>query len=327
MKKTKTLLIIIGVIVLCCGITAFITIQYFNGQGGGADAEATKTPQAIIPTQTDLPAGIATAEPAPEQTPEQVTETSTPAPAVTPTLVPTPTLAVTPTPTLAVTPTPAPTPTPTVVPTVTPTVRPTPTPTPTATPTVRPTPTPTSTATPTVRPTPTPTVRPTPTPTVKPTPTPTQSLDGSDCLAYALSSDGTYYICTGFDGFVYPKPSRIVIPAYYNNKPVKALGNGTLSDYGGSIKEIVISNGIESIGRLFFECAGVKSITLPDSIKSIHGWAFRKCTKLETVYISTGGWHQVDHNGYTVEGSCNFSDPTTAANILRSGYDMRFYVR
>jgi len=325
MKKQGTLLIIIGVIVLCCGITAFITIQYFNGQGGGADAEATATPQAIIPTQTDLPAGIATAEPAPKQTPEQVTETSTPAPAVTPTLVPTPTLAVTPTPTLAVTPTPAPTPTPTVVPTVTPTVSPTPTPTPTVTPTVRPTPTPTPTATPTVRPTPTPTVKPTPTPTVKPTPTP--SLEGSDCLAYALSSDGTYYICTGFDGFVYPKPSRIVIPAYYNNKPVKALGNGTLSDYGGSIKEIVISNGIESIGRLFFECAGVKSITLPDSIKSIHGWAFRKCTKLETVYISTGGWHQVDHNGYTVEGSCNFSDPTTAANILRSGYDMRFYVR
>ena len=146
--------------------------------------------------------------------------------------------------------------------------------------------------------------------TTQKTTTTTAANEGTKQLAYKLSDDGTYYICTGLSG--YSLPSKIVIPAYYKDKPVKAvIGNGFV-DFFDTVKEIVLSEGIEELGRMVIYCAGLESITIPKSMKAIHGTAFSGCGNLETVYFE-------EESGWTFRGeSVDFSDPYQAANLLRS---------
>ena len=54
-----------------------------------------------------------------------------------------------------------------------------------------------------------------------------------------------------------------------------------------SIKEVVIENGIESIGDYtFYDCTGLTSINIPDSVTSIGDSAFGNCAALNKVNIS-----------------------------------------
>ena len=149
--------------------------------------------------------------------------------------------------------------------------------------------------------------------------TTTTANEGTKQLTYELSSDGSYYTCTGLGG--YSLPSKIVIPAYYNGKPVKAVSGYGFTDVFDSIKEIVLSEGIEELGRAVIGCSGLKSITIPKSMKTIHGMAFSGCSNLETVYFE-------ESSGWSFRGSSvDFSDPHQAASILRSYKDGNWYTR
>ena len=149
--------------------------------------------------------------------------------------------------------------------------------------------------------------------------TTTTANEGTKQLTYELSNDGSYYTCTGLGG--YSLPSKIVIPAYYNGKPVKAVSGYGFTDVFGSIKEIVLSEGIEELGRAVIGCSGLKSITIPKSMKAIHGMAFSGCSNLETVYFE-------ESSGWSFRGSSvDFSDPHQAADILRSYKDGNWYTR
>ncbi|MBQ9921318.1 MAG: leucine-rich repeat protein [Clostridia bacterium] len=54
----------------------------------------------------------------------------------------------------------------------------------------------------------------------------------------------------------------------------------------GSIKSVVIPDGVTSIGETaFFECDGLTSIDIPDSVTHIGGWAFRGCDGLKKITI------------------------------------------
>ena len=143
-------------------------------------------------------------------------------------------------------------------------------------------------------------------------------VPGTSGLTYKLSGDGSYYICTGINDY-YP-PSTITIPAYYNGKRVKEIGGNGFVDWSGRIKNIIISEGIESIGRLAIYCSGITSITIPNSVNYIHGMAFGGCDMLETVYISTTGWKL---KGKAID----FSNPYTAAQQLRGYNDGKAYTR
>ncbi len=93
---------------------------------------------------------------------------------------------------------------------------------------------------------------------------------GSDKLLYQLSDDKSYYIVAGIGTCT---DADIVIPSEHNGKPVAEIGYGA-----------------------FEGCDSIKSITLPNTIKSTDNGAFQNCPLLKKVYF----------NG-TVEEWCNIS--------------------
>lgn len=136
---------------------------------------------------------------------------------------------------------------------------------------------------------------------------------GSTFLNYRLSSDGTYYICTGTSS--YTKKDMIVIPATYNGKPVKEVGTGSPSFC--DCKVLVIREGVETVkAQAFYFSQSLQSVTLPSSLEYIGYGAFDYCDNLEAVYISTSGWKSIKKYG-SATASVDFSNPYTTAEILR----------
>lgn len=141
-------------------------------------------------------------------------------------------------------------------------------------------------------------------------------ITGSSFLTYRLSDDGSYYICTGTSS--YTDKNEIIIPSYYNGKPVKEVGlpNGTPASFCNT-KKLVIMEGIEIIHDFaFYLDRDMKEVYLPNSLKSIGYCAFDYCDNLEYVSISTSGWKFVKKYGGQTE-SVNMSNPYTAATLLR----------
>lgn len=64
------------------------------------------------------------------------------------------------------------------------------------------------------------------------------------------------------------------------------IENGVLKRYEGNASEIIVPDGVVSIGEYAFEYKeGIQSITLAESVKKIESHAFYKCKELETVKI------------------------------------------
>lgn len=88
-------------------------------------------------------------------------------------------------------------------------------------------------------------------------------------LTWKLDSDGTLTI----SGMVAMKDFSSKTPAPWE-------------DYSGSIKSLVINDGVKSIGNhAFSRCSNLTSVTIPDSVTSIGGWAFSSCSSLTSVTI------------------------------------------
>ena len=88
-------------------------------------------------------------------------------------------------------------------------------------------------------------------------------------------------------------------------------GNGKMKDYytpwGESITEVIIENGVTSIGfSAFRDCTSLTSITIPDSVTSIGYDAFLGCTSLTSVTIP---------DSVTEIGSCAFKNCSSLTSI------------
>ncbi|MBR5090288.1 MAG: leucine-rich repeat domain-containing protein [Ruminiclostridium sp.] len=64
------------------------------------------------------------------------------------------------------------------------------------------------------------------------------------------------------------------------------IDSGVLTGYTGSGGDVVIPDGVTSIGNsTFFGCSNLESITIPDSVKSIGNYALAGCSSLKNVTI------------------------------------------
>ncbi len=105
--------------------------------------------------------------------------------------------------------------------------------------------------------------------------------------------------------------SSIILPAFYNNLPVTAIGTyafygcsdvtsiiipdsiKTIGDYAfencTGLTSVTIGNGVENIGNFAFsDCKGLTSVTIPDSVTGIGDRAFYGCTGLTSITIGNG---------------------------------------
>ncbi|MDE6566725.1 MAG: leucine-rich repeat domain-containing protein [Lachnospiraceae bacterium] len=69
------------------------------------------------------------------------------------------------------------------------------------------------------------------------------------------------------------------------------IKNGILKEYIPPETEIVISDGVTSIGDHAFEYCGLRSIRIPDSVTSIGDHAFEYCRHLQTINIPESVTH------------------------------------
>ncbi len=89
----------------------------------------------------------------------------------------------------------------------------------------------------------------------------TQTWNEGD-LTWTLTADGTMTIS-----------GKGAMKEYYNSDVSPA------TQKKASVKKVVISNGVTSIGRYAFkDCSSLTSITIPDSVTSIGELAFYDCT-------------------------------------------------
>ena len=67
------------------------------------------------------------------------------------------------------------------------------------------------------------------------------------------------------------------------------IENGVLKEYNGLGRDVVVPEGVTSIGNLAFKgCSSLKSITIPDGVTSIGDWAFWYCSSLTSITLPDG---------------------------------------
>ena len=65
---------------------------------------------------------------------------------------------------------------------------------------------------------------------------------------------------------------------------------GVLNMYLGAGGDVVIPNGVTSIGEQVFEdCSSLTSVTIPEGVTSIGNWAFDSCPRL-TIHVPAGSY-------------------------------------
>ena len=111
-----------------------------------------------------------------------------------------------------------------------------------------------------------------------------ESVNASQGLKFTSNGDGTCYVsgigtCTDTD---------VVIPSEYNGMAVTGIGYQAFYNCSG-LTSVTIPDSVTSIGiDAFFNCSGLTSVTIPDSVTSIGNSAFYNCSGLTSVTIGDG---------------------------------------
>ena len=100
------------------------------------------------------------------------------------------------------------------------------------------------------------------------------------------------------------------------------IENGVLVKYTGAGGDVVIPDGVTSIGDwAFSRCEGLTSVTMPDSVTSIEDHAFCECTSLTSIVIPNG----VTTIGDYMFHSCKSLTSVTIPDSVTSIGDWTFY--
>ena len=122
--------------------------------------------------------------------------------------------------------------------------------------------------------------------------------------ASVIGPDGLVYTDTVDNRTVGGKCGNDIQWALYNSGILVITGTGEMSDfkisgysynppwyrnYNNVIKQVIISDGITSIGTYaFISCWNLREIKIPDSVKRIGNNAFEACTSLESIILPNG---------------------------------------
>ena len=103
-------------------------------------------------------------------------------------------------------------------------------------------------------------------------------------LTYQLSLDSSFYIVSGFVG----AQSDISVPNLHDGLPVFGIMASAFKD-NTTIKSITMPNSIRSIGsHAFAGCTSLESIIIPTSVTNIADHTFSGCTALKTITLHSG---------------------------------------
>ena len=113
-----------------------------------------------------------------------------------------------------------------------------------------------------------------------------------DAIEYTLSKDKTYYILS----YVGENIEELVIPEYYNGKPVLEIGKyacyesrGPHSFNQSKLKSVKIEAKLTKIGNSAFEeCSFLETINIPPTVTEMGEGAFSQCESLKSIEIPTG---------------------------------------
>lgn len=108
-------------------------------------------------------------------------------------------------------------------------------------------------------------------------------------LVFEKVDDG--YAVTGYNGIA----SDIVIPESYEGEPVTEIGKRAFEG-NERIKSVVIPDSVKTIGACSFDgCMALESVTIPDSVTNIESDAFYVCPSLTAVHITDiSKWAAID---------------------------------
>ena len=110
--------------------------------------------------------------------------------------------------------------------------------------------------------------------------------------------------------------SEILIPSYYDSKPVTLIGYWAFKDCENLIK-ITIPDSVTSIGdNAFSDCTKLESITLGDNVQNIGYGAFANCTSLKQIEIPEG---VTNIDGYTFSGCTSLEAITIPDSVTSIG--------
>lgn len=105
---------------------------------------------------------------------------------------------------------------------------------------------------------------------------------GTEGLAYTLSNDGTYAICTGIGTAT---DTNIVIGSQYRGVPVTEIKAKAFVD-NSTLTDVIIPDSVTSIGNgAFYNCSSLAGIHLSKSLRIIPTTMCCRCEKLTMVEI------------------------------------------
>jgi len=146
--------------------------------------------------------------------------------------------------------------------------------------------------------------------------------DASDdyTFTYTKTTDGTGYILTKYNGTL----TDVTIPSVFEGLPVKQIGKDYSSPFSNTLKSVTIPNSVTTIGGYAFkECYSLTSVSIPNSVTKIGGSAFYNCSALTSFYMPDS---VTDASGWWTFNSCSkLASVRLSASIKTLGMGMFEY--